>query len=86
MLLYQFNIDLDQRRRMSDVLILDEQRRLSTDSRSSIESQESHGRITESRDQISAGNDRGKLWICVINTTFINLNYNNVKNWYLSML
>lgn len=50
MLLYQFNLDLDQRRRMSDVLILDDTRRMSTDSRSSNESQETPVRTTESRD------------------------------------
>lgn len=50
MLLYQFNLDLDQRRRMSDVLILDDTRRMSTDSRSSNESQEIPVRTIESRD------------------------------------
>ncbi|XP_052687141.1 DEP domain-containing mTOR-interacting protein-like [Crassostrea angulata] len=50
MLLYQFNLDLDQRRRMSDVLILDDTRRMSTDSRSSNESQEIAVRNIESRD------------------------------------
>lgn len=56
MLLYQFNLDLDQRRRMSDVLILDDTRRMSTDSRSSNESQETPVRTTESRDIGLSGN------------------------------
>ncbi|XP_062578609.1 DEP domain-containing mTOR-interacting protein-like [Saccostrea cucullata] len=50
LLLYQFNLDLDQRRRMSDVLILDERRRMSNESRSSTESQDTPTRFLESRD------------------------------------
>ncbi|XP_048760049.1 DEP domain-containing mTOR-interacting protein-like isoform X2 [Ostrea edulis] len=50
MLLYQFNLDLDQRRRMSDVLILDDQRRMSTDSHNSTEPQDTPTRFLESHD------------------------------------
>lgn len=61
MLLYQFNLDLDQRRRMSDVLILDDTRRMSIDSRSSNESQEIPVRTIESRD-IGLSGKRKVLW------------------------